>query len=484
MPDGRLYWHLIWTGEDGDRQEALLDVWDNARLFRGRTRPGKQVIPRGKDCAPQLGGDAPAVPDLRYPAEYEIPGVPHYFQQTGFNCGPASLQMVFDYWGEAIPQTAIAQAGDTQSSYGTNRTNMRRAIHFSHLSAAIQNPDLHGYDERPIGYAGPDCMWSYPNSSDPDFTTRYEDLKELISHDHPVILLTWYSEYHTAAHYRVLKGYSDPLDLFVVHDPWYTPPYMGPDVCFNQAFLVDDLWTYANRWGLLAAPWEVRVTAPDSVQFGEEFTVTAGVSYPGPHPFEGLDLVFFAQATIELPMGLQLAPGEDPAKLIPNVLTTGTSDSVSWQVLPYPPQLGQVGIAVRSTGIVLGSSISYPDYQDEIGGAGGCSLTVCNDFGGVRRDPRAVPSSCALRIAGPNPLRIATTLRCDLARAAHLHLAVYDLSGRLVRTLIDCHVPAGQYRAGWDGRDQTGALVAAGIYLARMRPGDEAPLRRQLTVLR
>ena len=44
------------------------------------------------------------------------------------------------------------------------------------------------------------------------------------------------------------------------------------------------------------------------------------------------------------------------------------------------------------------------------------------------------------------------------------HLCVYDPAGRLIRTLVDSRLPTGSHTITWDGRDQSGQIVAAGVY--------------------
>ena len=52
-----------------------------------------------------------------------------------------------------------------------------------------------------------------------------------------------------------------------------------------------------------------------------------------------------------------------------------------------------------------------------------------------------------------------------------MRLAVFDLAGRLVRTLIDASLPQGSHEAVWDGRDESGREVGSGSYLARLEFG-------------
>lgn len=76
----------------------------------------------------------------------------------------------------------------------------------------------------------------------------------------------------------------------------------------------------------------------------------------------------------------------------------------------------------------------------------------------------------------PNPFNPVTTISFGLARRGAVSLCVYDVSGRVVRVLVDGVRPPGRYREAWDGRDAAGTRVASGVYFYRlMTPGfDEA----------
>jgi photosystem II stability/assembly factor-like uncharacterized protein len=68
----------------------------------------------------------------------------------------------------------------------------------------------------------------------------------------------------------------------------------------------------------------------------------------------------------------------------------------------------------------------------------------------------------------PNPTAAATQLRYDLPRRMWVTLRIYDVAGRLVRTLKDGDQPLGTHTASWDGRSTRGQLVGAGVYVARL----------------
>ncbi len=69
--------------------------------------------------------------------------------------------------------------------------------------------------------------------------------------------------------------------------------------------------------------------------------------------------------------------------------------------------------------------------------------------------------------AMPNPFRFSTTLRWTLPQSGPVRLKVYDVAGRLTRTLRDGWMSPGEHSAVWDQRDDAGRVVSAGLYFVR-----------------
>ena len=82
--------------------------------------------------------------------------------------------------------------------------------------------------------------------------------------------------------------------------------------------------------------------------------------------------------------------------------------------------------------------------------------------------PEDVGSAPILEAAYPSPTSGPATVRIRLDRPVAIELAVYDLLGRRVATLRQGRQPAGTYAVHWDGADERGASVAAGVYLVRL----------------
>jgi flagellar hook assembly protein FlgD len=90
---------------------------------------------------------------------------------------------------------------------------------------------------------------------------------------------------------------------------------------------------------------------------------------------------------------------------------------------------------------------------------------------------QVIPATLRLEPPAPNPSSGAAAFRFAVARAGRVELALYDLVGRRVRTLIAGSVAAGAHDATWDGRDGEGLRVPAGLYYARLRMDGEIQSR-------
>jgi hypothetical protein len=71
----------------------------------------------------------------------------------------------------------------------------------------------------------------------------------------------------------------------------------------------------------------------------------------------------------------------------------------------------------------------------------------------------------------PNPFNPSTAIRFDLAQGGRTELRIYDVRGRLVRTLVAESLPQGAHVARWDGRSDAGVAVASGVYLVELLAG-------------
>jgi hypothetical protein len=152
------------------------------------------------------------------------------------------------------------------------------------------------------------------------------------------------------------------------------------------------------------------------------------------------------------------------------------------------------GGGTRSLGgsFALGGTIGQPD-----GGLhSGASFTVGSGFWGLGGATAtgveiqasgdgiasgATPLAFQLYPPRPNPVAERTLVAFDLPAPSRVHAALYDVSGRLVRRLVDVPLTAGKHQFAWDRRNQSGRLVPSGIYFLQLEAG--AHVSRQKIVV-
>ena len=80
----------------------------------------------------------------------------------------------------------------------------------------------------------------------------------------------------------------------------------------------------------------------------------------------------------------------------------------------------------------------------------------------------------------PNPFNPYTFIKYEIPVPCRVRLKIFDVSGRLIRTLVDGHRNEGRYSELWDGRDTGGRSVASGIYFYRIEAGRYSETKRMV----
>jgi len=82
-----------------------------------------------------------------------------------------------------------------------------------------------------------------------------------------------------------------------------------------------------------------------------------------------------------------------------------------------------------------------------------------------------VPYVFSLQNNYPNPFNPETTIRYTLGATEKVNLAVYDMLGRKIATLVNVNQKAGAYTVRWNGKDDAGRSVSSGMYIYRIEAG-------------
>jgi YD repeat-containing protein len=134
----------------------------------------------------------------------------------------------------------------------------------------------------------------------------------------------------------------------------------------------------------------------------------------------------------------------------------------------------------RLTSATWGDSITLLYQYDR---SGNLILVTAGATSATPEDAPPWPLAFQAANPAPNPLLAFTEIAYVLPDPVVVDLAIFDVSGRLVRTLARELQAEGRHRVAWDGRDDGGRPVAGGIYFSRLQAG---PHRRtgRIVVLR
>ena len=104
---------------------------------------------------------------------------------------------------------------------------------------------------------------------------------------------------------------------------------------------------------------------------------------------------------------------------------------------------------------------------------------VCTTCEGATDAPIVgLPGSFGLAASRPNPFVDRTDIRFALDLPGPARIEIFDVSGRLVRTLLDRPMPVGGHAVSWDGRDDAAKPVASGVYFYRLTAGEKTDMKR------
>jgi hypothetical protein len=140
---------------------------------------------------------------------------------------------------------------------------------------------------------------------------------------------------------------------------------------------------------------------------------------------------------------------------------------------------GDYSLAPGSPGINIGAlidGINTPSHTTALRYSGTGPDAGAHEYTGSSPQARARPVGSALELAisqpQPNPTRGEISFAIDLPRPIRTEARIYDVAGRLVRTLFEGTLPAGHRTLQWDGRRQDGSNASTGLFYLRVRIED------------
>ena len=159
-----------------------------------------------------------------------------------------------------------------------------------------------------------------------------------------------------------------------------------------------------------------------------------------------------------------------------------------------PGERADVSVAALGVGVALSGSGEVARVHVKQAGDGPVALRFgavdLRDVDNERDEVRVaqvyeapfVPRATVLMQNYPNPFNPLTTLSYDLAKAGRVTLQIFDVTGRVVRTLVDERKEAGRYSVEWDARDGKGMAMSSGIYFYRMMTADYSATQKMIMI--
>lgn len=171
-------------------------------------------------------------------------------------------------------------------------------------------------------------------------------------------------------------------------------------------------------------------------------------------------------------VGMEGSVLEARLSMTPPTLNPWMTFDPSYVEVPYG-ESAQVDVVIDTEGLEFGTHEAGIAIMSN-GGRAFLPVTLITADYSDANDRAGVPARMQLAPATPNPLHSASTITFGLPQTGVAHLGVYDMSGRLVRTLVSGQVEAGYHTLTWDGRDEAGQPTTGGVYFYRLEAGSES----------
>lgn len=284
---------------------------------------------------------------------------------------------------------------------------------------------------------------------------------------------------------------------------WYEPPlspsYFGLSIAHFRFRLLSTMQANFDAWlepGTEPASGVVLLRHADSQL--DEYVVESGELHtqfrlpPGDYEVVGSSLVnssaenasgatytYFltfpyapSPLVLQHPRDTTVACGATPALSVATSAPTG-SLTFQWRRNFVPLVNGPHVSGANSPTLTLpGACVPDSGWYDVLVSDGAVTepsrLTRVNVLASTNDAPYAAPAGgLALALAGPNPFAGSTTLRYVLPSPGRVTIAVHDVRGARVRSLLDAEA-AGPGTVAWDGRTDAGGRAAPGLYFVRL----------------
>lgn len=155
----------------------------------------------------------------------------------------------------------------------------------------------------------------------------------------------------------------------------------------------------------------------------------------------------------------------DGGMSFPYTIATGepNNSSLSWVVPDTPSDSCVVKIVAYDSSLNEGEDVSN-------------ALFSIKSITGVRDVPEI--ARFGLMQNHPNPFNPLTNIEFSLSEDARVTLRIYDVTGKVVKTLVAATLPVGKHGVAWGGEDESGKAAASGVYVCKLEANGKADMRK------
>ncbi len=211
----------------------------------------------------------------------------------------------------------------------------------------------------------------------------------------------------------------------------------------------------------------------DELEFGTDTRLIVDVS--------GGDVVVNIVSDLEFGQRMEVSvSGGSTSRFIINSIQTKNIDfgreATVIATIIAPDAKVRAGSYVRFSGSICAKDIVFSTGPVIVGHNASLPKVVVND----EADVAALPQVFVLEQNYPNPFNPTTNIGFRMSDVGFVQLAIYDITGQLVRTLVNEHRAAGNYTVSWDATNDFGAKVASGVYLYKLQAADFVQVKKMV----
>jgi hypothetical protein len=207
--------------------------------------------------------------------------------------------------------------------------------------------------------------------------------------------------------------------------------------------------------------------------------VVAGSIVSGPNPIVAGNAATLNATVSDSTTGISnIAAAEWSTGAVPAPAGSGTAMSGTFS----SPKVA-VSAALPTSNFLPGTRQLWVRGQDAIGNWGPASLlNLVVNSNGIVGVQDGVPAVLELRQNAPNPVNESTVIRFGLPSPTTTRLAIFDVSGRHVRDLVNGSLPAGTHVVTWNRDDESGRPVKSGVFYYRMTAAGKTLVHRMVVL--